>query len=66
LGIAHLEKNEMEEAGRELEMAVKLNPAYALAHYNLGLVRAAQGRLDEAAGENLTSLRLKPDLASAH
>jgi tetratricopeptide (TPR) repeat protein len=66
LGIAHLEKNEMEEAGRELEMAVKLNPAYALAHYNLGLVRAAQERLDEAAGENLTSLRLKPDLASAH
>jgi tetratricopeptide (TPR) repeat protein len=41
-------------------------PASAEAHYNLGVLYADQGRLDEAIGEFQAALRIQPDLAEAH
>lgn len=42
------------------------NPHAALAHNNLGFVRAEQGRWDEAIAHYEAALGLQPDLAQAH
>ena len=41
------------------------NPNCWMAHYNLGLILAAQGKLDEAIQHNERTLQLKPDYAPA-
>jgi hypothetical protein len=46
--------------------ALQVNPSSALAHNNLGLTVAQQGKLDEAATHFHTALRLKPHLPEAH
>ena len=48
------------------EDAATKNPDAWLAHNNLGVVLAAQGRLTEATEEYTTALRLKPTFAEAH
>ena len=44
----------------------KLAPAFAEAHFNLGLVREEQGRLDEAIASFAKALKLKPRLHGAN
>jgi tetratricopeptide (TPR) repeat protein len=45
---------------------VQANPAYADAHYNLGVALARAGRAPEAVAEFEAALRLEPDSARAH
>ena len=56
----------MDEAIAEFRTAIRLQPDDAVAHYNLGIALAAQGKLDEAIAEYRTAIRLKPDYAMAH
>lgn len=49
-----------------LHKAVKLQPALAEAHSNLGIALKAAGRLEEAVKSYRHAIRLKPDNASFH
>ena len=51
---------------REYQAALRINPDYAEAHYNLGVVYTRQGRIDEAIRELQAALRINPDFADAH
>lgn len=62
LGVAWLMAGELTRASQALEKALALRPGYRLAAANLGLVRARQGRWDEA--RRLFTLALGP--AAAH
>ena len=65
-GVAYAAQGCWEEAIREYQASVHINPALAAAHYNLGLVYGQQGRLDEAIRELQTALRINPADAEAH
>ena len=56
------------ETGEEKEYreALKINPNYAQAHYNLGNVLYNQGNLLEAEEEYREALKIDPNLAEAH
>ena len=43
-----------------LRRAIELSPAYADAHYNLGLALADSGDFDEATAELLKAVKIKP------
>lgn len=51
-----------ERSERASERALELAPSQAIAGYNLGLVRARQGRLDEAMGPYEDALAVDPDV----
>ncbi len=59
-----------EEARREFEAALSLNPKLSEAHYYLGLIQERRGKFDRAIEEFQTSLRItdsaKSHLALAH
>ena len=59
-------QGKLDEAVAEFRAAIRLQPDYAEAHYNLGNALAAQGKRDEAVAEYRTAIRLKPDYAKAH
>ena len=48
----------------EFQAALRINPDYAEAHYNLGEAYGQQGRLDEAIREYQAALRISPDHAT--
>ncbi len=54
------------EAERSFRLAVKLAPAMADAHLDLGLVLGREGKIDEAIAELRRALQLDPHAASAH
>ena len=56
----------LEEAARDFSQAVKLNPSFAEADYNLGLVRVQQGQFDSAIASLKQALALKPRLRGAN
>jgi cytochrome c-type biogenesis protein CcmH/NrfG len=45
---------------------LRVNPQSAMAHNNLGLTLAQEGRLQEALASFQTAVQLRPDLAEAH
>jgi tetratricopeptide (TPR) repeat protein len=49
-----------------LRRSVKLNPAVAASHHDLGVALMAVGRLEQAAEAFAAAIRLDPGLASAH
>jgi tetratricopeptide (TPR) repeat protein len=49
-----------------LRHTLQVNPQSAMAHNNLGLTLAQQGRLDEALPSFQRAVQLRPDLAEAH
>jgi tetratricopeptide (TPR) repeat protein len=54
------------KAEEHLRKAVKLNPGWAEAHYQLGLLYDDRALFDEAIREYQVAVRLRPDLATAH
>jgi len=73
LGIALTAKGLSREADEAFEAAVaagkeaiRLKPDSFAAHYSLGYILNAQGKLDEAIAECRTVIRLKPDSPDAH
>lgn len=61
-----IQLNRMEDARPLLEKLVKLNPASAMGHRDLGIVYAEAGRAPDALREFKTAIALKPDDVNAH
>ncbi|HTF43710.1 MAG TPA: tetratricopeptide repeat protein [Terriglobales bacterium] len=63
MGKAHLNREEYDDAIRELELAAKANPKLPFAHFELGLVYMKKQDFDHAKAEFLADLGVEPDLA---
>jgi tetratricopeptide (TPR) repeat protein len=61
-----MQRGNLNVAGDGFEAAAKAAPAFAEAHFNLGLVREEQGRFDEAIAGFEKALALKPRLHGAN
>jgi len=61
-----MQRGNLNVAGDGFEAAAKAAPAFAEAHFNLGLVREEQGRFDEASASFQKALALKPRLHGAN
>jgi tetratricopeptide (TPR) repeat protein len=61
-----IQMQQIKEAGPLLEKVVKLNPALALAHLDLGILYAGAGRQDEALREMKEAARLDPEDVNVH
>ena len=48
------------------ELAIRIEPNDATAHYNFGIIYDKLGRYDEAVEAFKEAIRIKPDLAGAH
>ena len=59
-------KGQLDEAIAGYREAIRLEPDYAEAHYNLGIALQDKGQLDEAIAAYREAIRLKPDSAEAH
>lgn len=66
LGDALLAEGHIDEAIRQFEAALKLNPNYAEAYNNLGTAFYRKGLVDKAIEQYHTALRLQPKLADAY
>ena len=65
-GIFLNEIGKHKEAELNLKKAISLNPKYANAHYNLGVVFIGQGNLEKAELELKEAIKLKSDFAIAN
>jgi Flp pilus assembly protein TadD len=65
-GLSFLWAADYEKALYYFEQAIKKNPRYAEAHYNLGWVYGNLGRYTEAIEAFKQSIRIKPDFAEAY
>jgi len=54
-----------EEAIPHLRTAIKINPNYAAAHYNLGTALFAEGKNEESIGYFKEAIRIRPGYAAA-
>src|SRR6202158_6253643 len=61
-----MQRGNLNVAGDGFEAATKATPAFAEAHFNLGLVREEQGRFDEAIASFQKALALNPRLHGAN
>jgi tetratricopeptide (TPR) repeat protein len=61
-----MQRGNLSVAGDGFETAAKAAPAFAEAHFNLGLVREEQSRFDEAIASFQKALALKPRLHGAN
>jgi len=66
LAVAYYQQNRWAEAVRELETAVRLQPAYVDAYYSLGVLHDALGHQERAFAAWERVLQLDPDHAQAH
>lgn len=65
-GFAYTDEGKFDEAVKEFEEAIRLDPNHAGAHDNLGCVYQRQGKLDQAICEHREALRIAPDFALAY
>jgi len=61
-----MNKRNFEEAEKEFREAIKINPNYADAHNNLGILLQNLNRYEEAEKEYRESIRINPNYAEAH
>ncbi len=61
-----MQRGNLNAAGDGFEAAARAAPAFAEAHFNLGLVREEQGRFDEAIASFQKALALKPRMHGAN
>ncbi|MBI5194525.1 MAG: tetratricopeptide repeat protein [Nitrospirae bacterium] len=61
LGLAYVGRGDYNNAIREFEYTLKLNPLYYLAYYNAGVVYQTQKRLDLAKASYEHCLKINPD-----
>ena len=66
LGMAFLERSQVDDAVPHFREAIRLYPEYAAAHTQLGLALEQQDKTDEAIAEYNAALRIDPGLAEAH
>ncbi len=66
LGLAYDRIGKYEEAIRELNEALRLNPDYIEVHNNLGVTYDRMGMPEEAVNEIKEALKLNPDYTEAH
>jgi tetratricopeptide (TPR) repeat protein len=65
-GVMRMNAGELDEALEKFRSALALDPAYAAAVYNQGLVQARQGKTTEAIQSFRTAIRLRPGFVLAH
>ncbi|MEX2540827.1 MAG: tetratricopeptide repeat protein [Trueperaceae bacterium] len=65
LGWAYYLLGMLEKSERASERAIELAPGQYIAQYNLGLVQAVKGRLEEANASYLSALRSDPEVDDA-
>src|SRR5512139_2151097 len=65
-GIELADRGWLDEAAREFQKAIELDPDSAHAHDNLATVYSEKKLYRDALAEYLTALRLEPDSATAH
>lgn len=65
-GVGHFQQGHVNEAVREIEESIRINPDSARPHYCLGVVYQAQNRMTDAINEYKAALRINPDIAEAH
>lgn len=66
LGIALVQRGQIDEAFPHYAKALELNPTYAEAHYNLGNALLRAQRVDDAIAQYKKALELEPRISSAH
>jgi tetratricopeptide (TPR) repeat protein len=66
MGKAHLNRDEYDDAVRELEAAVAGDPKLPFVHFNLGLVYAKKQEYERAREEFHKDLAIEPDAAFTH
>jgi serine/threonine protein kinase/tetratricopeptide (TPR) repeat protein len=66
LGLALLDKGDVEGAIRCYQAALRISPEYATAHNSLGNALRAKGQLDEALAEYREAIRIEKDYPQAH
>jgi len=66
LGIAFLDKNDLDQAIGQFYKALEIKPTHAGVHTNLSIALRRKGRLDEALEHSIRSVQNNPDLAEAH
>ena len=54
------------EAIESLKQAIRINPDFAIAHYNLGAAYSKSGKYQEAIESYKQAIRIDPDDAAAH
>ncbi len=65
-GNQELFRREIEAAAERFRRAIRLKPAHAFAHYNLGHCLRHQGKIPEALASFQAAVRYKPEFADAH
>ena len=66
LGDALQKQGRIDEAVRQFQQSIRLNPRYADPHNSLGIALDKQGRIDEAIRQYQEAIRLKPNYSEAH
>jgi tetratricopeptide (TPR) repeat protein len=66
LGLALLQKGQMDEAVEHFQKALALQPGFGDAHNNLGLILFQRGQVDEAIDHFQKALAIHPENAPAH
>lgn len=66
LGLALIERGQIEAGGRELQLALRLDPDVARRYLNYGVFAAKNGLVVQAIQAFETALKYEPDLVEAH
>jgi tetratricopeptide (TPR) repeat protein len=61
IAVLYMADARWDDAERELRAEIAVDPDFAIAHANLGVVLRREGRLDEACAEQARALALDPD-----